>query len=342
MLKIILPLALATTGLQPVSAACTPVAPPSTIGSAAQQYLASREDRRFIPALPTTPEGWQEVQTRSARAGERWIAGLVGAGEIEVQWIDLGGVRSAIVTPANGTAQDGPIVFNLHGGGYALNGGNASLYSAAAFALGPGLASVTVDYRLTPHAPYPAALEDAVAAYRALLERHDASQVAVYGLSAGGGLGAAFLLEIERLGLPMPSSAVLNSPWVDLTNEGDTVALLDCHDPLLGRSRAVIDELGVLYAGNRDLRDPGVSPLFADWTRIDVPVLLITGTRDLLMSDTVRLHRKMWDSGLDADLIVHEGMWHAFSVEGEFDHMLAQVAAYVRARAQEARGESLP
>ena len=127
----------------------------------------------------------------------------------------------------------------------------------------------------------------------------------------------------------MPEAAVLNSPWSDVSMDSDTLATLDCHDPLLGRSGAALAQLADFYTAKQSARDPLVSPVYGDWEGIDVPVLLISGTRDIMLSDTVRLHRAMWRGGVPAELIVHEGMWHAFSIEPEFTAMIADGAHFM-------------
>lgn len=329
---------LAGVALAPEAAACEIAPPPTTISAAAQETLRAGTDQRFLRSEPQTTEDWIELQTRSRRAGEAWIASEVENGSVQVEWTQLGGVRSAWVRPAGrSVSQAGPLVFNLHGGGYALNGGDAALYTAVAFADLQGLDTVSVDYRLTPQHAWPAALDDAVAAYRALVEQDPDPSIAVYGLSAGGGLAAAFLLRLKELDLPMPAAAVLNSPWSDLALEGDSLRTLDCDDVLLGRSMPAIRRLARFYVGNADPRDPLVSPLHGDWRDISVPVLLISGTRDVLLSDTAGLHRAMWRAGVPAELSVHEAMWHAFSVEPEFDAMIADAARFMREAA--VRGE---
>ena len=313
------------------SEACAVVPLPQSLSTAAQAYLSSPEDRRFLRAMPETLDDWNAWQKSMRENGERFVAQAVDRGEVSVEWTELGNVRAAWVRPTDADPfAGGPIVFNLHGGGYALNDGDAALYTAVAFAELEGLTSVSVDYRLTPQHPYPAALEDAVTAYAVLKRKMPNHPIMVYGLSAGGGLGAAFMLKLKELGLPQPDGAVLNTPWSDVALESDTLATLDCIDPLLGRSRPSLERLASFYAGPTDSRDPLVSPVYGDWRDLDVPVLLISGTRDVMLSDTVRLHRAMWRAGVPAELIVHEGMWHAFSIEPEFTAMIAESARFMR------------
>ena len=316
----------------PAAPTCPPViAPPTTISDEAREALSLDADQRFMRSDPASEEDWIALQESSKKAGARWIAALVAEHGLGVDWQTLGGVPAAWVHP-DGTAPgpDDTIIFNLHGGGYALNGGDAALYTAASFAQLEGMSSVTIDYRLTPQHPWPAALDDAVAAYRALIRDRSPETIAVYGLSAGGGLGAAFLLKLRDEGLPLPRAAVLNSPWSDVTLASDTVQTLDCEDIRLGRSQASLRQLARFYARGSNAADPLIAPGFGDWSGIDTPTLLVSGTRDAMLSDTVRLHRAMWRAGVPTQLIVHEGMWHAFSVKPEFEAMIADTVRFFR------------
>lgn len=313
------------------SGACAAVPTPQSLSTAAQAYLSSEADRRFIRSSPETVEDWIQLQAIMRDRGERFVVEAEERRTVSIERTNLGGVNIAWVSPSDKVpSSDEPLIFNLHGGGFALNDGDAALYTAVSFAELQQLDSVSVDYRLTPQHPYPAALEDAVAAYAVIKRKMPGRPIVVYGLSAGGGLGAAFLLKVKQLGLPMPEAAVLNSPWSDVSMNSDTLATLDCYDPLLGGSRPTIKQLANFYAAGADPQDPLVSPVYGDWEGVDVPVLLISGTRDVMLSDTVRLHRAMWRAGVPAELIVNEGMWHAFSVEPEFEAMIADSARFIR------------
>lgn len=161
------------------------------------------------------------------------------------------------------------------------------------------------DYRMPPLHPYPAAVDDGLAVYRALLELRDAADIFVGGASAGGNLAAALLLRARDEGLPMPAALVLPTPLVDLTESGDTFQTLDgVHGGL--RSQLPVN---LLYANGHDLAEPSLSPLFADLTGFP-PTFLSSGTRDLLLSNTVRMHRRLLAAGVEAELHVFEAMPH--------------------------------
>jgi acetyl esterase/lipase len=186
-----------------------------------------------------------------------------------------------------------------------MGGGAACRLLTSVTALQTGMVTWGVDYRMPPQHPFPAGLDDCVAVYRALLETRSPADVFVGGASAGGNLAAALIVRAREEGLPMPAALVLNSPEVDLTESGDTFRTLLGHDTVLGP----LGEVNRLYADGHDLADPHLSPLFADVTGFP-PTYLQAGTRDLFLSNTVRMHRSLRAAGVEAELHVFEAMPH--------------------------------
>jgi acetyl esterase/lipase len=164
-----------------------------------------------------------------------------------------------------------------------------------------------VDYRLLPEHPFPAGLDDCVAAYTEILKHHDAGNLVLAGASAGGNLAAALALRARDERLPLPAAVLLLTPALDMTQSGDsyqTNRLLDVN--LYGGG----GDGPALYAAGTDVMHPYVSPLFGDFTGGWPPTLLTTGTRDLLLSDTVRMHRALRRAGVRAELHVAEASPH--------------------------------
>jgi monoterpene epsilon-lactone hydrolase len=186
-----------------------------------------------------------------------------------------------------------------------MGGGATCRVRAQGMATRIGARVVSVDYRMPPDHPYPASLDDCLTVYRALLSERDPAEIIVGGGSAGGNLAAALMLRARDEGLPLPAALVLISPELDLTETGDSF-----------HSNAGIDPMGtlmlpnLLYAGDADLADPYLSPLFGDFTRGFPPTLLTSGTRDLFLSNTVRMHRALRDAGIEAELHVLEAAPH--------------------------------
>lgn len=194
----------------------------------------------------------------------------------------------------------------VHGGGFTIGGGIAAAYTAFGMAELTGLRTFSIDYRMPPRHPFPAGLDDTVEAYRFLLERYDAANIAVYGPSAGGGMAASLLLKARDSGLPLPKACVLHSPEVDLTESGDSFETNLGIDPVLGRLTNSI----ALYADGHDLNDPYLSPLFGDFSKGFPPTMLTSGTRDLFLSNTVLMNRTLRRSGIPTVLDIWEGMGH--------------------------------
>jgi acetyl esterase/lipase len=259
-----------------------------------------------LPA-PTDKEAWR---ARIATTDELMVlafAGRVDESAFRFDEREVAGVRVHEITPRDASrGETGPVLLDIHGGALVGGGGEAGRLMSAISAQRAGLRTWAVDYRMPPDHPYPAPLDDCFAVYSALLETTPAEQVVVAGASAGGNLAAAMLLRARDAGLPMPGALVLLSPEVDLTESGDTFATN------VGVDYVLVDGLGAsiaLYAGDHDLTDPLLSPLFGDLTGFP-PTFLQSGTRDLFLSNTVRMHRRLRDAGVDAELHVWEAMPH--------------------------------
>jgi len=252
---------------------------------------------------------WRRLIASRNAASEQLSAPYAARLKAGVSAHPLGGVPTYVATPqGERLLDDRHVVFDIHGGALLFGGGEANVrFGTAAIALRTGRIAYGVDYRVPPDGPYPAALDDCVAAYRALLETVPAARIVVSGTSAGGNLAAALLLRARDEGLPMPAGALLLTPELDLTESGDTFDTLMGLDVVL---TARLMEMNLLYAGGADLADPYLSPLFGDVSGFP-PTLLQAGTRDIFLSNAVRMHRKLRTAGVRAELHVWEGMPHA-------------------------------
>lgn len=239
-----------------------------------------------------------------------------------------GGVPGEWVT-GRGTQQSRGAVLYLHGGGYAtgapathraVTGHLAARCQARVFA---------ADYRLAPECPFPAGLDDALAAYRGMLaEGLQPSEIVIGGDSAGGGLTLAVALQLRSLGEAMPRALVLFSPWVDLTGEqADTQAAEIMLTP------ALLSKCASAYAAGRDLRDPLLSPLFADLRGLP-PTLVQVGTDELLLPDSRRLRERLEIHGVPVRYEEYPRRWHVFQVNAgllaDADRALGSVARFIR------------
>ena len=219
-------------------------------------------------------------------------------------------------------------ILYFYGGGYITGSPFEDLPISATLAAGLGITVFAAHYRLTPEHPYPAALEDGLASYRGLLEDYEPARLAVVGESAGGNLATSTLLTIRDAGEAMPQATALLSPWVDLADLSDSRVVLDGLDPALG----CVTPAALAFANGRDLKDPGISPVYADFEPGFPPTLITTGTRDFLSSDCARLSTAMRLAGVDVRLHLWEGMWHVFEFYPdvpEAQQSLAEITAFL-------------
>lgn len=206
-----------------------------------------------------------------------------------------------------------PVVVHLHGGGYCMGGHDTHRAFAGRLALAARARVAVPDYRLAPEHPFPAALDDAVAATREVLAGGPGPQrVALCGDSAGGGLALATMLALREGGDPLPAAAVLISPWADLTQSGGSHERLDGLDPLL--VRADLDQMAEAYAGGADRRDPRLSPLFAPDLAGLPPLCIEVGDQEVLLDDATGIAALARRSGIDVSLTVWPELTHDFQI----------------------------
>ena len=256
--------------------------------------------------------------------------------------VEVGGIRGLRATPSEGYS-DRHILY-LHGGGYVVGSPRTHIALAARLAR-RCLATVTViDYRLAPEHRYPAAIEDCVAAYRAIASTVPAECIAIAGDSAGGGATLATLGELKAAGDDSPGCAYLISPWTDLTASGETMTTKADIDPMIDPSHAV--SVASDYAGPVALDHPGVSPLFADLSGLP-PMLIQAGSDEVLLSDSTRLAERSRAAGVDVELEVAQDMWHVYQAFARYlpeaDRALDRAAIFVSAHTRaSARPEPVP
>jgi acetyl esterase/lipase len=309
---------------------------PSSISAEARASLARLVNDDGVPLnalytmpLPDDHAGWMKIKAAAdgqyAAAVER-LAGTLRAG---VETIRTGHASIHVATPET-IVERGCAYLDFHGGALVFGGGEACRAQARMQADQHGALCYGVDYRMPPEHPYPAALDDAMAAYRYVLERHAPSQIVVGGRSAGGNLAVAMLLRARDEGLPLPAGQILLSPQVDLTESGDSFQVNQTVDVVLPGALMRSNEL---YAGGADLSHPYLSPLFGDLTGFP-PTFLQSGTRDLFLSNAVRMHRALRRARVDAELHIFEAMPHG-GFQGntpEDGELAAEVSRFVQAR----------
>lgn len=224
---------------------------------------------------------------------------------VRVENATIAGVPVRIIYPKGVTSLGrGPVLLNLHRGGFQLDSG--SLTETIPIAALSRIPVVAVLYRLAPEHPYPAALDDAMAVYRALEKDRPASRIAVYGTSAGAALGGQLVSRLIRLRRPMPAGLGYFSGNADLTTGGDSESWM----PLPGGAKTMAESVAS-YVGKTPVTDPILSPIKSDLSGFP-PTLLVTSTRDMLLSATSIFARTLLERGVDAGLVVFDGLPHGF------------------------------
>ena len=307
---------------------------PESISAEAQAMLhaAVTDDGTPRNALHPVPDpkdvdAWRQLQAAAEAGYAKAVKRLAGETRAEIRTLRLGRATVYVATPDELRRKDCAYI-DLHGGALVFGGGDACRASAQMQAVQHEMVCYGIDYRMPPDHPYPAALDDCMAVYAHVIERYGADHVILGGRSAGGNLALATILRARDEGLPFPAGVVLFSPEVDLTESGDSFQTNRTIDVVLPNSLMSANQL---YAGKADLSDPYVSPLFGEMSADFPPTFIQSGTRDLLLSNTVRLHRKLRRVGARTELHVFEAMPHGgFGGAPEDRELAAEAARFVR------------
>lgn len=273
---------------------------PTTLSPEAQATLRNNypDEKQTLEVRRSTTDSWQNG------AGEKSKAVY----PVNVKETTIAGVSVRDVTPI-ANKRKGWVLINLHGGGFDSDSG--SLTESIPIANLTRSRVVAVLYRLAPEHPYPAGLDDAVTVYKRLLKTYKPSHIGIYGTSAGAILTSEISVKLRQLGLPEPAALGVFSGLGDFSQRTDTDAIFTLRG-LIGEL-ALPDgkPMSIEYLGTLDRKDPVISPVYGDLKGMP-PTLFISSTRDMLLSGTTILHRAYLRAGVDARLVVFEGLPHAF------------------------------
>lgn len=278
---------------------------PSTVSPEAQQWLKEIEK-----------ESPQQGDLAAIRAGvDKWrkkdAAEAHKLYPVNIEETSIAGVRTDIITPLTAPDANKPrVLINLHGGGFILDSG--SLLEGIPIAYLTKTKVVSVYYRLAPENPFPAAVDDVVGVYKELLKTYQPRCIGIFGTSAGAILTGEVAIKLKQLGLPLPAALGMFSTLADFSRPSDSQQLF----ALNGFSGDISPQTSdhphdERYVGKTDPKDPVLSPLFADLHGLP-PCLLVTSTRDLLLSNTSMFHLALLRAGVNSQLIVFEALPHAF------------------------------
>jgi monoterpene epsilon-lactone hydrolase len=284
---------------------------PNTASPELQAAIAAPYRAPAWDANPKSPAEWKELINKLAAAAavaQKVVREKLG---VTMETTVIGGVKVYILTPKEiPPANRNRLLVHVHGGGYVYNPGEAGTGEATLMAAYGGFKVISVDYRMPPDYPYPAAMDDAMAVWKEAIKMQDPRNMAIFGTSTGGGMTLAMILRAKQEGLALPAAIAPGTPWSDLTETGDTYKTNEWLDNVLVSYSGYLIHAAQLYANGHDLKDPQLSPIYGDFTGFP-PAILTSGTRDLFLSLTVLTHRKLRRAGVEAELQVFEGMSHA-------------------------------
>ena len=278
------------------------------------------------PALDTMTVAEQRAQY------ERAEKAFPIAADVKVEHVAVPTVPAEWLTPPG--ARAGAAVLYLHGGGYVIGSPRSHRHLAAAIGAAARSSVLLPEYRLAPECPFPAAVDDAVAAYRWLLERPVAPrEIVIAGDSAGGGLTVATLLALRDAGVPLPAAAVCISPWTDLTCSGESYRTRAAVDPIV--TREAVGPMATAYLAGGDPKGALASPLFADLGGLP-PLLIQVGDAEVLLDDATVLAEHARKAGVDVTLEVWDEMihvWHwFFPMLDEGQRAIDRIGEFVRTK----------
>ncbi|GHF82062.1 alpha/beta hydrolase [Kitasatospora xanthocidica] len=307
----------------------------------------SREQRiqvdRILRQPDPGPDGPRSVEQIRAGFRELMARMIVPHDRIRTTPTTLGGRPALRVEPTAGPGTGEPtpgVILYFHGGGWVFGSPETALSLTGNLVARTGLPAYSLDYRLAPEHPFPAAIEDTLAAYRALLDGGtDPAAVVLAGDSAGGGLAVTTCLAARDAGLPLPAAVLAFSPGTDATRTGASMDTKEDVDPIF--TRAALEHTGAMYLAGADPRHPLLSPaLHADLTGLP-PMLIQVGANEVLLDDSTRLAARAIAAGVDVILDVTADVPHVFQafagVLDEADEALDRAALFLRQRVSAAR-----
>ena len=274
--------------------------------------------------IDRTPENLPLLRAETLAYITPAVKRVLAATGVSTKTTDIAGIDCLIVTPPELRVQ-WPVLYG-YGGGFVQGSPFEDLTIAAPLCAITGAKVIIPHYRLAPEHPWPAAIQDGMAVYRAL----SGAPFALVGESAGGNFALALMLQAAKDGLNMPGVAALLSPWCDLSNTSDSQGFNDGRDPTLTMQDS--QSAAHHYAGANDVSNPAISPINGDFDAGFPPCIITTGTRDLLLSQAVSLSNILRSRDVPVDLQVWEGLWHVFEWDDrlpEAARSLSRIAAFL-------------
>jgi epsilon-lactone hydrolase len=289
---------------------------PTTISKKAQEMLKNMTMNlppSFVTPAPDDLEGWKKLNQQISSMPIYGSQLTVDSYQPNVTVTKLGNVNVLDVKPKD-WKDNGKVLVYLHGGGYTFFDANSTLGAAAPVANTTGLRVISVDYTLAPLSKLNQTTGEVVSVIQALKDQgYSLNDIAMYGDSAGGGLVAGSVLKMRDGGIGIPAAIVLWSPWTDITRSGDSYHTLKNADPLIP-SDSMLKNMADAYVNPSDQKNPYASPVYGNFTKGFPPTLIQGGTKEILLSDFIRLYQAIDQANIPVKLDIYEGMPHDFQV----------------------------
>ena len=291
--------------------------------------MASAELAKVLEMIRTVPRDPTAEVGRMRGAMEKVSEHV--ARDVKCEAVSAGGVPAEWIVPPNAAADR--VILYLHGGGYVMGSINTHRAMIARIARAAQARALALDYRLAPEHPFPAAVDDATAAYRWLLgQGYKPGKTVISGDSAGGGLTLATLIALRDAGTAMPAAAVPISPWADLEGTGASIQTRAATDPMV--DQASLHRMAKLYAGDHNMKNPLISPIHADYKGLP-PMLIHVGDAEILLDDSARVTDRAKAAGGNVELEAWPEMfhvWHVFAkILPEGQQAIDRIGSYVLA-----------
>lgn len=291
------------------------------ISQEAQKFLAKAPE----PSADRTAENLPSLRAETRDYIAPSVARALQTHRVITDTIEMGGIPCLRVLPANQKVE-WPILYGF-GGGFVTGSPFEDLTIAAPLCAMTCAPVIIPDYRLAPENPWPAAIEDGFKVYKAIADE----PFALAGESAGGNFALSLMLRAKLQGKPLPGAVALLSPWCDLTNSGDSLTTNDGRDPSIRTEH--VNAAAKHYAGQHELTDADISPINGTYDETFPPCFISTGTRDLLLSQSISLADVMKAGGISVELQIWEGLWHVFEWENhlpESSQSMEQISAFLK------------
>ena len=287
---------------------------PSTISKEAQKMMLTKKRSARNTAKTPKADGpikeWKKFQTFFNNLVYKGLQPIKDYYKPQIDTVFYGGIRAISVKPKNYKKSDKVIVY-IHGGAYVVLSADMTLASMLPLAEQSGLRIIAIDYTLAPQKKFNFITDEVIQFYKGLLKEYDAKNIAIYGDSAGGGLAGGSVLKMRDQNIPLPSCVVLWSPWADIDQVGDTYFTLADNDPSLINEN-FLENAALAYAPKSAFKNPYVSPVYGDFSEGFPPTLIQVGSKEIFLSNAIRMYRALDDANIETKLDVYEGMWHVW------------------------------